>query len=57
VHLMFTTWTGLPRLVRAWIDHLVAHFGGAGVFLSSSCWVEKGRPASGGLRLLGCVLN
>lgn len=26
VHLVFTTRTGLPPLVRAWIDHLAAHF-------------------------------
>jgi len=32
VHLMFTTRTRLPPLVRAWIDHLAAHFGGAGFF-------------------------
>ena len=32
VHLMFTTRTGLPPLVRAWIDHLAGYFGGAGVF-------------------------
>ncbi|MEK7454004.1 MAG: LysR substrate-binding domain-containing protein [Pseudomonadota bacterium] len=26
VHLVFPTRTGLPPLVRAWIDHLAAHF-------------------------------
>jgi DNA-binding transcriptional LysR family regulator len=26
VHLVFTTRTGLPPLVRAWIDHLAARF-------------------------------
>ena len=32
VHLVFTTRTGLPPLVRAWIDHLAAHFDDAAVF-------------------------
>ncbi|WP_278988787.1 LysR family transcriptional regulator [Sphingobium yanoikuyae] len=32
VHLVFTTRTGLPPLVRAWIDHLAAHFSNGDIF-------------------------
>jgi DNA-binding transcriptional LysR family regulator len=32
VHLVFTTRTGLPPLVRAWIDHLAAHFADPALF-------------------------
>lgn len=32
VHIVFTTRTGLPRVVRAWIDHLAARFRDPAVF-------------------------
>ena len=35
VHLVFTTRTGLPPHVRAWIDHLAARFREAGLFPQS----------------------
>lgn len=43
VHLVFTTRTGLPPVVRAWIDHLVARFN------DSSLFVENSNSRTGGI--------